>query len=99
MRAQPTGNGRKVGLAWYRADQWEQLRDVSADKAQLEERFSEWLAHAEAKLKELRALDINVLAVPVDVGDLISWCRERARPVNEDSRSAYTLEKLKTQPG
>ena len=89
-------NGRKTGLAWYRADQWEQLRDAVSDKDVLEKKFSEWLAHAESKLKELRALDINVQTVPIDVGELIAWCRERARPVDGSSRDAYMVEKLRS---
>jgi hypothetical protein len=43
-----------VGVAWYRPEQWEVLRNASIDRDKLEDTHAEWLAEAERVVKELR---------------------------------------------
>ena len=46
---------RVVGIAWYRADQWARLHEVSVDRAELEPSYTSWEAGANRRLQELRA--------------------------------------------
>jgi len=36
-----------TGIAWYRPEQWERLREVSEDVENLEETYEAWLETAE----------------------------------------------------
>ena len=84
----------KTGVAWFRVEQWERLRDISADKDNLEETYEEWVVSAEKALVNLRAQGINARKVDVDVEELFQWCQTKRIPVNSESRSRFVAEKL-----
>ena len=42
-----------AGIAWFRADQWQLLRSLSADVDELEETYEEWVAIAEKAIEDL----------------------------------------------
>ena len=84
-----------VGAAWYRSDQWGRLKEVSEDRADLEETWEEWIRTAEKSLRDFRAKEIQVGKVDVDVEELIRWCQSKRQPINAASRSAFAAEKLR----
>ena len=86
-----------VGAAWYRSDQWDRLKEVSEDRADLEETWEEWICTAEKSLRDLRARGIQVEKVDVDVEELMLWCSLKQQPINAASRSAFAAEKLRIE--
>lgn len=84
-----------VGAAWYRSDQWDRLKEVSEDRADMEETWEEWICTAEKALRDFRAKGIQVGKVDVDVEELVRWCQSKQQPVNAASRSAFAAEKLR----
>ena len=84
----------KIGVAWFRVEQWQRLRDISADKQELEDTFEEWLVAAEKALVNLRANGVDARKVDVDVDQLFQWCQSKKLPVNSESRSSFVAEKL-----
>jgi len=42
--------GTVVGIAWYRADQWARLHEVSVDGADLEPSYTAWEERAKRRL-------------------------------------------------
>ena len=83
-----------VGIAWYLPEQWEKLRKISADRADLEETHAEWLAIATESLLNFKHMGITVQPVEVDVDELAHWCKRRKRPVNATARSRFVAVKL-----
>jgi hypothetical protein len=84
-----------VGLAWYSADQWDLLRQVSADVDRLEKTHAEWLRAAEAKHAELAKKGTHVVKVPMDVADMARWCHEMGRKtVDAEGRALYVTFRL-----
>ncbi len=83
-----------IGAAWYRSDQWDRLKEVSEDRADLEETWEEWSREAEKTLQGIRAKGLDVTKVDVDVEELVRWCQANRRPINAASRSAFAAEKL-----
>jgi hypothetical protein len=79
------------GCAWYRAEQWERLREISADRDELEESYEDWVAQAEESLQALREAGIDVEKVPVDVEALLAWCQAQGRQVNGEARAEYAV--------
>ena len=84
-----------IGAAWYRSDQWGRLKEVSEDRADLEETWEEWICTAEKAIRDFRAKGIQVAKVDVDVEELERWCQSKEQPVNAASRSAFAAEKLR----
>ncbi len=84
-----------VGIAWYRPDQWQRLRDVSSDADELEDTYEEWLRVAEQKVTKLKARGLRVEKVEVDIERLVLWCNELALELNAEARSRYAVEKLR----
>jgi hypothetical protein len=83
-----------TGCAWYRAEQWGRLREISADRDKLHETYEEWAANAEKSLQEMRKVGVCIEKVEIDVEELLSWCRAPDREVNGEARSQYAGEML-----
>ena len=84
----------KVGIAWYKRDQWQLLRNVSADRDDLEETYTEWKKDAEKALDQLRQGGPEVVKVNVKVEELLDWCLGQNIPVNANARSKYAAYQL-----
>jgi D-sedoheptulose 7-phosphate isomerase len=77
------------GIAWYRAEQWPRLLEVSADRDALEPTHAEWLTNATKRSGEMAQSGIALRRVDVDVDRMVAWLQERGLPVNADTRSLY----------
>ncbi len=87
-----------IGVAWYRPDQWQQLRDVSADRDKLEDTYDKWVEDAERAVQGLRKRGLHVVKVDVDVAELALWCENQKIPVNGEARSKFAVFKLQQLP-
>jgi hypothetical protein len=83
-----------LGIAWFRPEQWTQLREVSSDSDQIDELYEDWLDYAEKQVKDLRARGFDPRKVDVDVDELLMWCKNKKLPVNIKTRSEYVAYKL-----
>jgi hypothetical protein len=87
----------KVGIAWYRPEQWGRLRQISDDVNKLEESYEEWLSIATKTLGELQAQGMEIEKVEIDINELQAYCNDRGMPVNAKSRSEFVTDKLRKQ--
>jgi Asp-tRNA(Asn)/Glu-tRNA(Gln) amidotransferase A subunit family amidase len=94
FRSDERGRETRVGVAWYRPEQWQRLREISIDKDVLEETHAEWVQNAERAVQELRRQGMNPVKVDVDVEELLQWCASRHVAVNGEARSTYVAAKL-----
>jgi len=83
-----------LGVAWYRADQWQRFRLLASDRDSLHDSYAEWEANAIEKLRELRTLGIAARAVPIDIDELAQWCRERNLAIDSAARAQFVAEKV-----
>ena len=83
-----------IGVAWYRPEQWETLRNVSVDRDKLEETYAEWLVDAERVVKQLQQQGLRVIKVDVEISDLMLWCEGQRIPVDGEARSNYAAFKV-----
>ena len=88
-----------IAAAWYRPSQWQRLKEISADAAELEGSYEEWKAHGVRAINRARSLARRVEKVDVDVEELLAWCKEMDLPVNAESRAHYAAEKLREKYG
>ena len=84
-----------VGVAWYRPDQWQRIRDISIDGDEMEDSYEEWLLSAEQFLKEFSGPGKRFEKVDVDSEQLILWCNTRGLEVNAKARSQYVADKVR----
>jgi hypothetical protein len=84
-----------TGVAWYRPEQWQRLREVAEDVDNLEESYEAWLQTAERLIREDIPSNLTVEKVDVEVEDLLAWCNARGLAVNAKTRSQYVSETLR----
>ena len=84
-----------TGIAWYRPEQWELLREVSEDVDNLEETFDGWLKTAERLIREGLPADVAVEKIDIDVEEVLAWCNVRGLPMNTASRAQFVSERVR----
>jgi len=93
-KADDTASSR-IGVAWYRREQWDRLLEISSDRDELEDTYDEWQAMAEENLRKLVQHGYALRKVDIDVEELLSWCNSQNRSVDGDARSEFTVVKLR----
>jgi uncharacterized protein YchJ len=88
---------QRGGIAWYLPEQWDTLREISADKDSIEKTHAEWLVTAENAQAQMAATGTNSERVIVDVNKLEAWCRARGWSVNGKARSQFVAYLLRRQ--
>lgn len=84
-----------TGIAWYRRDQWSQLRDAAADPDVLENTYEEWLGVTQKTIVDFASEGIRTERVTLDVEELVEWCRSNKRNVDSSARAEFTTRQLK----
>ena len=86
-----------VGIAWYRPEQWQRLREISVDREDLEDTYREWVRNTERAIRELNRNGLQCVKVAVEVKELLNWCQNLNIPVNGEARSRFVSEKLQSE--
>ena len=84
-----------TGYAWYRAEQWDRLREISVDRDELQERYEDWLAYAESAVEEMRQEGMHAEKIEVDVDELLAWCQAEGLEENGQARAQYAAEAMR----
>jgi hypothetical protein len=84
-----------TGVAWYRPEQWERLREVSEDVDNLEETYDAWRETAERMIRDGIPSDVQVEKMDIDVEEVLAWCNERELPMNTASRAQFVSERVR----
>lgn len=87
--------GIKLGVAWYREDQWQLLKSTASDAENIEDTYQEWLQSAEKAMKRLEKQGFKPGKVDLNVKEFNGWCEREGRIPNAGSRSEYTAELLR----
>ncbi len=81
--------GVKLGVAWYREDQWHLLRSTASDPESIEERYEDWFQSAEKAIKKLKKQRLRPVKVDFNVREFNDWCKKEGRAPDGNSRSIY----------
>jgi len=84
-----------MGVSWYRPEQWERLREISADKEHFAMTYEESLVDSEKKIQDLEAQGIRPIKVEVDVEALLTWCTAQGLPVTPETRTKFMMNILR----
>ncbi len=88
-------NDIKLGIAWYRKDQWQLLRSTACDAENIEDTYQEWLRSAEKAIKRFKKQGLKPVKVDLDVKEFNDWCEREGKIPNAGSRSEYAAELLR----
>jgi hypothetical protein len=95
MKKTPNQSRIITGVAWYRPEQWQRLRDVSEDAENLEETYDAWLQTAERMIRDGIPADVVVEKIDVDVEEVLAWCNVMGLPMNTASRARFVSERVR----
>jgi len=78
-----------LGVGWYRENQWPILLQHVPVQEDLHRTYAEWLEEANERMDELVQAGIQAVKIPVDVHEMIRWCRDQGVALDGKGRSAY----------
>jgi hypothetical protein len=84
---------RRLALAWYHEEEWQNLKAVSVDADKLEDTFDEWLKHARMAIRVAQEAGLEIVNVPVGIDELVMWCQENGLEVDGAARAQFTAKK------
>jgi hypothetical protein len=80
---------KNFGIAWYKLENFVQLRAMFEDMPKFHKTHEEWLRAAEASHAKQLHYGLTVVKVDIDPAVFAEWCTERSVRMNAQSRIAY----------
>jgi hypothetical protein len=84
-----------MGVTWYRAEQWDRLREISADKETFATTYEASLVDWEKKMRQLEAQGMRPIKVEVDVEELLTWCTTQGLAITPETRTQFMMHILR----
>ncbi len=82
----------KVGIAWYRESEYDELRKLFVDSDRWASTYAEWLPLAEKALKKLQDEGQVVVKAYIHLNTFPEWCKKRGLPLDSKARMAFANE-------
>ena len=82
-----------LAIACFDPLEWEKLKLVAADSADLHSSYLEWRIDVERLKIEMQAKGVLITEADMTVDELQNWCERNAVPINSSARSKYAMEK------
>lgn len=82
------GIGR-LGLPWYDACDWEQIKAIMEDGHSLASTYGKWHADAKELEEALRGEGYAVVRAHIRPVDFVAWCKANGHQVNAKGRNAF----------
>ena len=84
---------RRIGLPWYRREDYPRIRDMMSDRHNLAPTYDAWLAAAENNESVGRAAGLQIARIPIEPEAFARWCAERGVEPGSAARMEYVSEK------
>jgi hypothetical protein len=79
----------KIGIPWYRREQWSRWKEISQDRSDLCESYDDWLEGAEEAIRNLTKDGVEVHKVDVGVEEFLEWATKEKVTITGFARSDY----------
>ena len=83
---------RVVGIAWYRAQDYSQIREIMTDAANFPPTFVEWREKTEQFESDLKRQGHTVLRAIIDPEIFPVWCKARGLNIDATARAEFANE-------
>ena len=84
-----------LGIAWYRSEQWEELKAYCEDRETMEHSYDDWKRESTKALHDLQSAGEHAQAVDFDLTEFKKWCAAHKKRPNASSRSEFTVFRLR----
>jgi hypothetical protein len=88
---------RSVAMAWFRADDYPQVRSGMDDAARLPASYQAWLLSAEQVESEIVRSGVAVERVYLEPDAFLAWCAETGAAPNGAARARYAEARLSSR--
>lgn len=78
-----------IGLPWYEASDYKQVRTVMEDGDSLAVNYGEWEANAKELEETLRREGYTVIRAHLRSSEFVQWCKATGNNVNSQGRNAF----------
>lgn len=85
----------ELGLAWYSREAWDRLRETADDCDALDDTYEDWERQALGVTRDLESVGRKIRKFPIDIDDLLAWCREHNRRNDSEARAEYVSQRLR----
>lgn len=79
----------RVGVGWYTAEEWRQVKAAAVDPERFEASFDEWQAMAEESVAQLRANGIDARKSSIVASELLAWCLVTGKANDAAARAEF----------
>jgi hypothetical protein len=80
-------SAKKVAIAWYRREDYEQIVGLMEDGDQFPATYSDWLRNADQVIVVEESLGSQVIRVPIEPQPFSSWCATAKCRPDAEARS------------
>ncbi|WP_018262243.1 hypothetical protein [Methylobacterium sp. WSM2598] len=84
---------RRIGMPWYRAEDYARLRALMQDADRLPTSHEAWRVSAEQVEGEVTRSGVAVVRVVVEPDEFAAWCNERGLRADGAARARFANEK------
>ena len=88
-------NSVKIGVCWYKEEQWERLKEIVPNPEDIEDTYQQWRKDAENAISQLREKGMDVKKVSVDTEEMLLWANEHGHQLDGDARTQYAIYLMK----
>lgn len=83
-----------IGVTWYTAETWAQVKATATDPACFEDSFEKWKAMAVAARRNFQRSGVMALECQIVPEEFFAWCVANQQENNSTARGEYVSEKL-----
>ncbi|QRM30109.1 hypothetical protein [Microvirga sp. VF16] len=84
---------RRIGLPWYRREDYPRIRDMMADRHNLAPTYNAWLAAAQNNEDVGRQAGLRIARIIIEPDSFAKWCAERGVEPGSAARMDYVSER------
>ena len=92
-----TSSGVVVGIAWYRSEWYDRIREVMADGISFPKTHASWRQKAARMERELRRQGMEPVRVEIDPEQFAGWCASQGVAPDSEARDRFVRESIPGQ--
>jgi hypothetical protein len=94
LKAKKRSQALIIGVTWYNAETWAQVKATATDPQCFEQSFPQWKAMAIAARREFQRSGVQAVECQIVPQEFFAWCALNNQENNSTSRAEYVSEKL-----
>lgn len=94
LKAKRRSQSMVIGVTWYTAETWAQVKATASDPDCFEGSFAQWKAMAVAARRNFQRSGVLALECQIVPEEFFAWCAENDQENNATARAEFVSEKL-----